>query len=365
MLSLFRKKPRVTDETFKTRVERFWDWFGQAAPRFYQIIDSGQCSSLAEEVSKKVAEMLPGFAWVFGPGEGGKGHSFTLSGEGDPHRQLLSIYWCSRAPKLNGWTFYPSRQPGSIAGAKMQMGNLDFDPLEFWITPSVDCEREKVDLAVWHPRFDRIKEKDRWTALFLFLDEVLGEYGTQQWIGEIKLNNQQLTESMPLADLPSFIRKLQDERGWTKSPPGESGVVYRCQEPHERFLRGDVIVGSTCQPALINEYLRAEGRLDDPLEGTGADYVFVAFDAAVLPQGGESAARGVIEDALEQELRSAASGRVLGGAFGRQSAYIDLLLCDGRNSLELVQRVVREKGLQSGASINFFAKAKRGHRMVI
>ncbi len=92
---------------------------------------------------------------------------------------------------------------------------------------------------------------------------------------------------------------------------------------------------------------------------------FVAFDAATLPKGGETAARGVIEDALEQELRSAGSGRVLGGAVGRQSAYIDLLLFDGRNSLELVQRVVRGKGPLSGASIDFFAKGKRGYRMVI
>jgi len=184
MLSLFRKKP-VIAETFKTRVERFWDWFSQAAPRFYQTIDSGQCSSLAEEVSKEVDERLPGFAWVFGPGEGGRGHSFTLSGEGDPHRQLLTIYWCSRAPKLDGWTFYPSRQPGSIAGAKMQIGGLDFDPVEFWITPSVDREHEKVDLAVWHPRFDQIKEKDRWAALFLFLDEVHGELAPSNGSGRL------------------------------------------------------------------------------------------------------------------------------------------------------------------------------------
>lgn len=202
----------------------------------------------------------------------------------------------------------------------MQIGDLDFDPLEFWITPSVDRERKKVDLAVWHPQFDQVKEKDRWTALFLFLDEVLGEYGTQQWIGEINLDNQRLTESMPFGDLPSFIRKLQDERGWKKSPPGESGVVYRCQEPHGRFVRGDVIAGSTCQPALINEYLRAEGSLEDPLEGTGADYVFVAFVATMLPQGRETEARGIIEDALEQELRPAGSGRVLGDAVGQQSA---------------------------------------------
>jgi hypothetical protein len=68
---------------------------------------------------------------------------------------------------------------------------------------------------------------------------------------------------------------------------------------------------------------------------------------------------------IEEALQAAYSGRVLGGAHGLQHAYIDILIHDGQASLEIIQRVLREKGLPTGTEIHFFAKEKRGHRVVI
>jgi hypothetical protein len=366
MLSLFKRKvPPHTDFTFKQRVERFWAWYAQVAPRFYSVIESKNSLSLAGEVSSNVDKLIPGFAWVFGPGENNVGHSFTLSGEGDPHRQLLSIYWLSRTPKLSGWTFYASRQPSSIRGQRMEIGEQKFDPLEFWITPTINREEEKLDIAVWHRLFEQMDERERWTVLFLFLDEVLGEYGTQHWIGEIKMNPARLGESIPLEELRDFTQRVQSETGWEKFAPGEGGVIYRIDEQHSRFLRGDIVFGRTTHLRLVNDYSDAEGEMEDPLAGTGADFVFVAFDNRILPPGGEVDARAKIEDALDNGLKESKSGRLLGGALGTSNAYIDLLLFDGAASIEIVRRVLRDQGLPAGTSINFFAKEKRGHRILL
>src|SRR6266403_1272916 len=305
MFSLFkRQKAHAGELTFKTRVERFWEWYGKSAPRFYQTIEDGKCESLAGEFTSKVGEFFPGFAWVFGPGKGGQGHTFTLSGEGVLHRQLLAMYWLSRAPSLPGWTFHASRQPGRIDGVRMEIGGHDFDPLEFWITPVINPESEKMDITVWHPAFPHLSERDRFSPLFLFLDEVLGEFGTGQWIGEIKLDDQHLPDAIPLKELHEFIKKVATEKGWKKLPPGEAAVGYRCKEQHNRFARGDIIVGSTTHPKLTNEYLQADGELQNPLTDTGADYIFVSFDVHILPEGKQSVARGAIEDALDQALKS-------------------------------------------------------------
>lgn len=366
MLSLFKRKSRlVVDLTFKQRVESFWQWYARVAPRFHKVIESKNSLTLAEEVSANVVKLLPGFAWVFGPGENNAGHSFTLSGEGDPHRQLLSIYWLSRAPKLSGWTFYASRQAGSIRGQRMEIGGRNFNPLEFWITPTINREEEKLDVAVWHPLFEQMDERERWTVLFLFLDEVLGEYGTQQWIGEITMNPARLAESIPLEELRDFTQRVQSETGWKKLPPGEGVVVYQMNERHTRFVRGDVVGGTTAHPRLIKDYFEAEGEMEDPLAGTGADFVFVTFGTRILPRGGEVDARAKIEDALDSGLKASGSGRLLGGALGTSNAYIDLLLFDGADSIEIVRRVLREQGLPSGSSINYFAKEKRGHRILL
>jgi len=365
MFSFFKRAIVAKQElTFKARVQSFWKWYSEVAPRFYQTIEAKKCDNLAPEVSTKVDELLPGFAWVFGPGSNGNGHSFTLTGEGVLHHQLLAIFWHSQAPVLSGWTFYCSRQPGSIKGITMNILDRVFDPIEFWIAANPNDDSEEVDLVVWHPLFGVMQEKDRYMVLFLFLDEVLGEFGTQQWIGEVKLNDQKLADAIPLHELNSFLKNVETEKGWKKFPPGESWTGYKMKQQHKQFLRGDVIAGSTTNYRLIEEYLNAEGELSDPLVGAGADYVFVAFDAKFLPDGKQSEARGAIEDSLAEAMKSDSNGRLLGGAFGTQNAYIDLMLFDGVNSLETVRRVLENHNLPSGTSINYFAKEKRGHKIV-
>lgn len=366
MFSLFKSKAsKNADMTFKARVDSFWEWYAEVAPRFFQTIEAKQGASLAGEVSQKMDSLFPGMAWVFGPGEGGHGHSFTLSGEGVLHRQLLTQYWQSRAPSLPGWTFYSARQPGRVEEIRMEIGGRSFDPRELWLTPAVNQDRQKIDITAWHPLFVGMDRKACLSPLFLLLDEALGEFGTEQWIGEIKVDDQKFADALPLAELPAFTKKLEAETGWKKLPPGQAAVGYRLQQPHQRFLRGDIITGTTVHPRLLNEYLVAEGELSDPLAGSGADYVFVAFDMRILPKGQQVAVRGGIEDALDDNLRRNHSGRLLGGAFGVENAYIDLLLFDGEQSVEIVRRVLQEQNLPTGTAIHYFAKEKRGHRVVI
>jgi hypothetical protein len=75
--------------------------------------------------------------------------------------------------------------------------------------------------------------------------------------------------------------------------------------------------------------------------------------------------RDGIENALAEALIAEQNGRVLGGAFGTENAYLDLMLFDGRNSLQTVERVLREQNLPAGTAINFFAKEKREQRVVL
>ena len=116
---------------------------------------------------------------------------------------------------------------------------------------------------------------------------------------------------------------------------------------------------------LLHEFAEAEGRMENPVAGTGADYVYAAFDVMILPKGAEVDGRGKIEDALIAELDRTASGRHLGGAMGHRFAYIDLLLFDGAGSVALVLETLRRMKLPPGTSLNYFAHEKRGHRIVL
>lgn len=368
MFSLFKRKAPAapTETTFKTRVARFWGWYASVADRYYRTIEEKRISELTEEVIQHVDQVIKGFAWVFGPGAEGKGHSLTVSGEANPHLQLLAAYWQKQAPKLPGWTFYGSRQPSqNLDAARLKVDEYDFDGKAFWLTPVVDPERQRVNLTAWHPLFPKLDERTRWTVLFLMLDEALGEIGTQNWIGHIEMNDQHLAGALPLTELRAFIERVQAEHQWKKGGPGELVSLYRLKEEHPGDLRGDIFVGSTVVMPLIGEFSEANGEMKNPLAGTGADYVYIAFDIGVLPKGNEANARGEIEDALTAALEPAASGQVLGGAMGRRHAYIDLLLFDGAKSVNLVLDTLRKRKLPAGTSLNYFAHEKRGHRIVL
>jgi hypothetical protein len=365
VFSLFKRKSSVPPElTFKARVERFWRWFEAEAPRIYAAIDAKQSHTLSDETTKKVRE-LGLHAWVFGPGANDVGHSLTVTGEGELHRQLLAIYWASRAPQIPGWTFYPARQPGKVKGITIKLGETNFDPMEFWLVPTVNVENKNIDVQVWHPLFGSMEDGQRYMILFLFLDEALGEYGTGRWIGRVAFELKRMGEAIPITEVKEFVERTREANGWGEVPLGESFSVYTFKEPHNHFRRGDIICISTMNSALFKDYLNAEGDLEDPLKGSGADYVYVEFDADWLPEGKEVAKRGDVEHALDVALKNAQSGRLMGGAWGVNSAYVDLMIFDGANSVEIVRRVLGEVGVPKGSSINYFAREKVGWRVVL
>ena len=89
------------------------------------------------------------------------------------------------------------------------------------------------------------------------------------------------------------------------------------------------------------------------------------MDVQSFPEGQQMETRDAIETALAAALKAEHSGRILGGAFGTQFAYLDLMLYGGQTSVQIVERVLREQNLPAGTAINFFAREKRGRRLTI
>jgi len=339
---------RRPDKSFKQRVTEFWQWYPQVAERFFQTIERGQCKSLAKEVGDFMDRTLPGLAWVFGPGEQG-GHSFTVSGEGVVAKQLLAEYWHSRATELPHWTFHASRQPCShedLKAISIRLGEHEsVDAEHFLIQPNVDADAQLIDIIAWHPAFESLTEDDQHQILFLLLDEALGEFGTETWLGDIKVEPFTAGQgTVTLAALPDKIQQVDNYYRWKKLPPLRAYSVYELKEQTDT-ARGDTLVGSTCISRVVSEFLHNQGKLkEDPLRGTGAEFAYLAIDSSVFPNGKQTDVRGKIEDAVGDALAKSESGRTLGGAFGLRQSYIDLLFFDGLNSRQVVETTL--EGLQ-------------------
>lgn len=347
-----KKKPQPT---FKENVAEFWRWFPQVADRFYQTIEQGKCESLMSEVSKVADRLLPQMGWEFGPGENG-GHSFTLSGEGQLVKQILEEYWRSQAPQIPRWIFHASRQPGEMVGIAMEVeGGESVDTENFLVKTSVNEEHQVIDIVAWHPALQNVPADHHYQILFLLLDEALGEFGTEMWLGEIKVEPISAAPgTITLAALPAIIEKASEYYQWKKLSPLEAYTGYQVPTQSDT-PRGDTVAGSTCIGSVLEDFLNNDGKLDeDPLVGTGAQLAYLAIDGSVFSDGQEVDVRANIEDALSEALEREYSGRTLGGAFGLRQSYIDLLLLDGDNSRRIVEGVLETLQLRGRAQIKTF-----------
>ncbi|WP_144057992.1 hypothetical protein [Novipirellula maiorica] len=345
-------------DTFKQRVTKFWQWYPTVAERFFQTIEAGKCGDLVDEVAEFCEATIPGLSWVFGPGENG-GHSFTLSGEGQITKQLLAEYWLQRAPEIPKWNFHASRQATpaefvkgfAIAVDEGKRVNVD----GFQIRTHVDDERQKIDIIAWHPVLESVPKSQHFTILFLLVDEVLGEFGTQMWLGEIKIEPftpDAYTRS--LSELPEFISGVNTYHQWEKLPPLDTYTVYQLKET-KSTPRGDTVVGSSLIPRLVSECIDNNGKLsENPLANTGAELIYIAIDSSIFPEGQQSDVRANIEDILTDSLAKELSGQTLGGAFGLHESYVDLLLVDGKESRRIVSETLTLLQLDNRARIESF-----------
>jgi hypothetical protein len=333
MLSFFKKKKN--ELTFRRNVDEFWDWFQKNSVKFKNVIDDGECSTLVNATSKATNKLIPSIGWCYGPGKSEGRHALTLSPEGNRNHQLLTAYWLKQAPKIEDWDFFPAKPGGELGeGHAIHMDDFEFAVGEIWLTTEIDEKNQEIDITAWHPHFHEISEDAAMRVTFIFLDELLGEYDTENWIGAIKLNQDKLAEAIPLLELPEYIEKLKSIHDWQKYSPCDEYSVYELPAKEKNYIRSDVFIGSTCHMALLNEFLKADGLPENPLDGTHAEFVYIRFANRIVPEGQEVDFRSQIEDRINEQLEAAHAGHSFGGAQGHESVYLDFIIFDGSKSID-------------------------------
>jgi len=361
MFSFFKKAP---EETYKSNVKDFWIWFEQNAPRLKETIDRGECSSLARETSEAINKMIPHIGWCYGPGEDDGSHALTLSPEGDRNHQFLAEYWIKQAPKIKHWNFYSAKEGGDLAASHtINVGERDYSPEEIWVTPVINEQQEVIDITIWHPHFDELEDNGPLRITFIFLDELLGEYGVENWIGVIETKKDKFSESIPLMELAEYIESVKKTHKWKKLPPTETFHLYEPKAQDKSFPRSDTFVGTTSHMPLIQEYFGTGGKAEDLLDDAHAAFVFIRFDKSILPEGSEVDVRSQIEDAINADLSKEQSGYSMGGAMGTDYAYLDFILFDGERSIELILQAMKDARLPGGTTLHYWNTSKKIHKL--
>ncbi len=161
-------------------------------------------------------------------------------------------------------------------------------------------------------------------------------------------------ESFPLLELPAYLDAVWKENGWNNLTPLEQYTGYGTDEPSHEFERGDTIAGHTCIPECVLTFLGNGGFLEeDPLEGTGAEFVYLRLDNDIFPETDVVDFRAKIEDALCAELEG--EGYVTGGGTGLANSYIDFILFDGARSLDALHSGMTRLDLGGKYEVKSFA----------
>jgi hypothetical protein len=341
--------------TFRERVLEFWEWFPTVAESIGNTLTGDDPRDVVSEFADKVREKIGGLSWVFGPGESEGRMSLTVTGEGQTSKQLLSHYWLSLAVEVPGWEFYCSRQPlpaEHLVDLAIDVEGSSVDVESLVVATDVDDENEVVNIKAWHEAFENIENEGRFQLLYLLLDETLGEYGTQTKLGSIEFKSD--PDAKPLGELPGYLDRLWLEKGWEELSPLETYSGYQ-SEPSGEFERADTLTGYTCVPQIVLGFLNNEGCLEeDPVEGTGAQYMFVRIDGGGADfQEDPLQYRTEIEEEIANRLTG--GGYVVGGATGTKNSYIDVVIFDGNRSLAAIREAMAELQLASEYEIKPFA----------
>jgi len=190
-------------------VRQFWTWWTSAKdPVAAAIADRSLGSSpLVGEISAAVHGLHPELAWELGPGRHSM-HNLTVTAEGNLALRRLSQQWLDSAPAPDQtWEYYASRQGGQPLG--LEIAGMRFAPDDFRIAYKFDQSRERFDVVLFHPLFKKAGDNVMRNALFLTLDQCLGEDDVERWVGSVDGSKSPPSEGAGLQDFITAVAKAR------------------------------------------------------------------------------------------------------------------------------------------------------------
>jgi hypothetical protein len=200
MLKTFLKKT--------SKEEKFWSWFTENANLFFHFENNQNV--LFERLKNKLDKIDTNFVFEFSNIlEDGK-REFVISADGIKESFPSVTKLVKQAPNFNKWKIIAFRQPRkkinliNYEGLKINFKNVFFKYRK---------NNGEIDLELHIKEF---YESAEWTsAVFILLDNILGEYHTEMTLGFIdkkKLDKNEKDDLFPIYELPQIIQEYHLEQ---------------------------------------------------------------------------------------------------------------------------------------------------------
>jgi len=192
-------------------ISAFWQWWARAQSRIRQNLDDDTGRSLAGEIAGRVKGIHRDLGWEAGKSPGG-GYVFSLSCAGNWGARKVAAQWLRAAPAQDGvWRYTIARGAlplDYLAETTLQAAGSNLKVADCRLKIVKDESRERLDLSLWHPVFDRLPADARIELAFLLLDAVLGEEDVERWVGAVECSDSAGEDALPILQLPREIASM-------------------------------------------------------------------------------------------------------------------------------------------------------------
>jgi hypothetical protein len=221
-----------------------------------------------------------------------------------------------------------------------------------------------IDLVFQSPSFASMHDEDGFNSAFVAAESLLGEEILDKWIGLIELTTsaegkrflplERLKETVD-ALIASIIDQMPD-RPCHEFPVEPGGAVFKreVEEMDDYPRKLDLLIATTMFPELWKSAHNDRSFYSQRFSRCGERFCYLKIDGRDGLDSDKFADRGDIEDALENALKEARVGCVIGGGTGLRYAYIDLALTDVLQASDIIRRVLRAGNIPRRSWLLFF-----------
>ena len=196
-------------------VPAFWQWWvSEGRCLADRAIHGDGSGNFPEEISAQVDRIHPDMEWETAAGRTAQHALIITSGGISDLRSLAERCFRAAPPADATWEYHPARQPDPEAlRSRLNLGGSELDLSLTRVGLTLDAERQKADVIVFHPGFATIPAQARGQASFLLLDWLLGEDGVERWLGAIEAVTVCPGDALPAAALPETVLALAARTG--------------------------------------------------------------------------------------------------------------------------------------------------------
>lgn len=193
--------------TKKPIQDSFWNWFRKNNQTYFHFEQN--LNFLFHNLKSELNKIHPDLVFEFSPILQDGKREFVISADGIKSVFPIVMDLVDRAPKLDKWHIVAFRQPHKgITQITYDNLTLNFDDVFFRF--GKDNGQIALELCI-----RGFYESPEWAgAIFILLDNILGEYYTEMSFSRIEkklLNEQEIKDLYPITDLPKIVQNYHSE----------------------------------------------------------------------------------------------------------------------------------------------------------